>query len=146
MTEENTQQNPPSWFMPIAALALVWNLVGVIFFYMQVTTTDEMIAKLPEVEQAMYNELPIWYNIAFAFAVFGGALGCLMLLMKNKLACPLFYLSALGVIVQMFHSFVLSDAWDVYGPGGAIMPAMIIIIAFALVILVRKSRANGWIN
>ncbi|MDQ7050121.1 MAG: hypothetical protein Q9M92_11550 [Enterobacterales bacterium] len=140
------QQQAPKWFLPLVSLALVWNLMGVMAFYMQVTMTDEMIAKLSEIEQAMYNELPIWYTIAFAIAVFGGALGSLMLLLKNKLACPIFLLSFLAVLVQMFYSFVVSDAWDVYGPGGAIMPAMIVIIAIGLMLLSRKSRINGWIG
>jgi len=152
MTQENTAQgstgdisNSPTWFKVIAGLALVWNLMGVMAFFMQITMTEEMIAKLPEVEQIMYHSTPLWYTIAFAIAVFAGAIGCLMLLLKNKLACPLFFLSFLAVLVQMFHSFVLSDAWDVYGPGGAIMPAMIVLIAIGLMVFSRKSRRKGWI-
>jgi len=148
MVNQNTnlQQKAPTWFKVTAGLALVWNLMGVMAFFMRINLSEEMIAKLPEVEQAMYHSTPLWYIIAFAVSVFAGALGCLMLLLKNKLACPLFFLSFLAVLVQMFHSFVLSDAWDVYGPGGAIMPAMIVLIAIGLMVLSRKSRLNGWIG
>jgi hypothetical protein len=136
----------PKWFTIAAAFALVWNLMGVMAFVGQITMTPEMMAELPQAEQDLYSSIPLWATIAFACAVFGGALGSLALLMKKSLAQPLFILSLASVAVQMFHSFVISNSFEVFGPGGAIMPAMVIIIAIALVSLANKAKQNNWLR
>jgi len=142
----SNEKTIPKWFIPVAILAMVWNLMGVMAFISQVMMTPEMIAELPQAEQVFYTSLPLWATMAFACAVFGGAFGSLALLMKKMLAEPLLILSLVGVAVQMFHSFVISNSFEVFGPGGAIMPAMIVIIAIVLVRLTGKAKINGWLN
>ncbi|MCW8834501.1 MAG: hypothetical protein OQK09_15520 [Colwellia sp.] len=115
-------------------------------FIGQMMMTPEMMAELPKAEQELYASVPLWATIAFACAVFGGALGSLALLLKKSLAQPLLIVSLAGVTVQMFHSFVISNSFEVFGPGGAIMPVMVVIIAIALVRLADKAKTNGWLN
>ena len=147
-TQEQTQtkSTAPKWFIITAALAFIWNLMGVMAFISHMMITPEMIAELPQAEQDLYNSTPLWATIAFACAVFGGALGTLTLLLKKTMAEPLLLLSLVGVIIQMFHSFVISNSFEVYGPGGAIMPAMVVIIAIALLRLASKAKVNGWLS
>lgn len=150
-SQEQTQNSAnnviiPKWFNVVAILALVWNLMGVMAFIGQMMMTPEMIAELPQAEQALYAAVPLWASTAFACAVFGGALGSLALLMKKRLAEQLLILSLVGVVVQIFHSFAISNSFEVFGPGGAIMPAMVVIIAIALVRLARKAKTSHWLN
>ena len=56
MTE---QSETPRWFKVVVGLAFVWNLMGVAAFAWQVLITPEDIAKLPEIEQALYNNTPL---------------------------------------------------------------------------------------
>lgn len=136
----------PSWFIYVAFFALIWNVMGVIAFISQITMTAEMLAKLPQAEQDLYANIPLWATIAFALAVWGGLLGCIALMLKKSIACQLFVLSLIGVCVQMFHSFFISNSFDVFGPGGAIMPVMVIIIAIALVRFSFKAKNRQWLN
>ena len=136
----------PKWFKVAAILAFVWNLLGVMAFVGQMMMTPEMIAELPQAEQDLYATTPIWATVAFAFAVFAGALGSLALVLKKNMCYPLFVVSFVGVVVQMFHSFFISNSFDVYGPGGMIMPIMVIVIAFFLVRLAAKGINNKWFN
>jgi len=146
-TQENTRNTAiPKWFTIAAALTLLWNLMGVMAFVGQMTMTAEMMAELPQAEQEIYRSIPLWATIAFACAVFAGALGSIALLMKKSLAEPLLILSLAGVAIQMFHAFVISNSFEVFGPGGAIMPTMVAVIAIALVRLASKAKANGWLN
>jgi len=142
----SNEETIPKWFIPVAVLAMVWNLMGVMAFINQVMMTPEMIAELPQAEQVFYTSLPLWATIAFACAVFGGAFGSLALLMKKMLAEPLLILSLVGVAVQMFHSFVISNSFKVFGPDGAIMPAIVVVIAISLVRLVSKAKTKGWLS
>ena len=115
-------------------------------FVGQMMMTPEMIAELPQAEQDLYATTPIWATVAFAFAVFAGALGSLALVLKKNMCYPLFVVSFVGVVVQMFHSFFISNSFDVYGPGGMIMPIMVIVIAFFLVRFAAKGINNKWFN
>ncbi len=142
---ENSNK-PTGQFWAIAIIALIWNLLGVIMYIAQAYMTDEMLAALPTEEQALYAEIPAWATAAFATAVFGGALGSLLLLLKNKLSRFLFLVSFIGILIQMYHSFFVSHQLDVYGPGSAIMPIMVIIIGAFLIVYSRKATEKGWIS
>ena len=134
----------PVWFFVLAAVLLGWNLMGVMAYIMQVTMSPDVLAALPDAQRELYENTPKWATAAFAIAVNGGALGCLLLLMRSNLAGLLLQLSLAGVLVQMFHAFFISESYEVYGPGGSVMPVMVIVIAIFLVILAARAKANRW--
>ncbi len=136
----------PKWFMPVAIIAVIWNLMGVGAFFGEVFKSDEAIAALPELERALYESFPLWATIAFAIAVFGGAVGSIGLAMKKKWARPVLLASLIGIIIQMFYSLIIAKSTEVYGPGSVIMPIMVILIGVALVWLSRKADAAGWLS
>ena len=136
-TSENRQAPElvaiPKWFKAVAILAFVWNLLGVMAFVNQMSMTPEMLAELSQAEQDLYAATPVWAIAAFAVAVFAGALGSLALMLKKKICYRLLIASFAGVAIQMFHSFFISNSFEIYGPGSTIMPMMVIVIAFILV-------------
>ena len=48
------------------------------------------------------------------------------------------------MVVQMFHAFFMSNSFEVYGPGGLVMPVMVLVIAIYLVTLAAKAKAHRW--
>jgi uncharacterized protein with PQ loop repeat len=137
---------PTRWFWILGIAALIWNLFGVMAYIMQVTLSDEALAQLPADQRMLYETIPAWATAAFATAVFAGVLGCIALLLRKTWATPLFVLSLVGVLVQMFHAFFLTDSMAVNGPGSAAMPLLVIIIATGLVWYSRLATARGWLN
>lgn len=75
-----------------------------------------------------------------------GALGCIALAFKKAIALPILGISLVGVLVQMFHAFVIVNSFEVYGPGGAIMPIMVVVVAFYLVWLANNAKNKNWIT
>lgn len=142
----NAPTKPPTWFWIVSGLAFVWNLLGVIAYLNQVTMSPEDYQAMPEAERALMDSVPAWATAAFAFAVWGGAFGCLLLLLKKKVATPVLFLSFIGIVVQMYHSLFISNSIEVYGPGGMIMPVMVLIIGALLIWFSRKATANGWLS
>jgi hypothetical protein len=143
---ENSTNKPPVWFWIVSVVALIWNGMGVMAYLGQAYMSDDALAALPEAEQALYANVPAWATAAFAIAVWGGLLGCLALLLRKKWAKPVLLLSLIGIVVQMIYNLFLSEAMDVYGPGGAIMPIMVIVIGIFLVWFSKKSASEGWIS
>ncbi|MCB0457946.1 MAG: hypothetical protein R2776_07215 [Flavobacteriaceae bacterium] len=141
-----TTNKPPALFWVIAVIALIWNGMGAMAYIGQQMMTPEALEMLPEAERALYNDIPVWVTSAFAIAVWGGVLGAILMLLRKKLAKTIFLISLLGIIVQMIYNFFISGAMDVYGPGGMIMPVMVIIIGIFLVWYCTQATTKGWLK
>ena len=62
---------------------------------------------MPETYQPIIENRPVWATGAFALAVFGGALGCLLLLLKKPVAYYVFIASVIGAIVALIHTIAV---------------------------------------
>ncbi len=137
----NSSTKPPVWFWIVSVLALIWNGMGVMAYLARAYATDEMIAALPEEQQAEFLvEHPTWYTAAFAIAVFAGALGCIALLLRKKIAYILFVLSGLSAIIQHIYLFMNVDIPSM------VMPIMIIVVCLFLIWFSKNSISKGWIS
>lgn len=136
----------PRWFRPVAIAALVWNLLGCLAYLSDVTRTAADVAKMTAAQQALEAARTAWAVAATALAVWGGAAGCLGLILRKRWANPLLLISLLGVIVQDIGLFGLTDAGRQAGPAVIGLQGMVLVIAVALVGLGRKAGANGWLG
>ena len=143
---ENSTNKPPVWFWIVSVVALIWNSMGAMTSFGPAYLPDEVLAALPEAEQSLYTDFPAWATAAFAIAVWGGLLGSLALLLRKKWAKPVLLISLIGILVTMTYNLFMSQAMEVYGPGSAILPLMVIIIGIYLVWFSKKSIAKGWIS
>ena len=143
-----TSNKPNTGFWIIAVIALIWNIMGV-FAYLGQTLllTDELKAALPTEQIELINSSPSWLNIVFAIGVFSGLLGCIMLLIRRKLAVPLFAISLLMVLLQNFYGWFATNAAEVYGSlQGYIMPLIVIIISIFLYFYSKGAAQKGWLR
>jgi hypothetical protein len=131
---------PATSFWIVGAFALVWNLLGLVFYYSHVTMTPAALAGFTDAQQAFFSSTPVWATSAYAVAVTAGVLASLFLLLRKAWAAPLFVLSLVGIVVQNLNAFVFSNGLEVWGIEGAILPAIIIVIAIALVMFSRYAR------
>ncbi len=141
-----TTTKPATWFWVVSAIALVWNLMGVMAYIAQVTMSPEALQTLPENERILMESVPMWVTSAFAIAVWGSTLGSILLLLRKKIATPVLILSFVGILVQMYYNLFMSKSMEVYGPGGLAMPIMVLLFGAFLIWFSRKSTGNGWIN
>ncbi len=143
--DSSLNSSPPAWFWVVSIVALVWNLIGLAAFVMQVLMTEEAIAALPEEQQPLYESIPVWATLAFAVATIGGTLGCVGLLKRKAWSFPVFVLSVLGVLVQVGRIFLLTDALGILGPQAVVMPLMVIVIGIALIVYSKSAISKGWL-
>ena len=129
-----------------AWLMVLWNGIGVAAFFSQLMMTPEMIAQLPEAQQAAYRDIPVWSYSAYALAVFGGLTGSILLALGKKLAFPVLVLSLAGVIVQQYYNFVVIDAISIMGWGIVVMPVIVTSIALLLVLISQRGVRAGWLH
>ncbi len=146
MTQDNDNSKispkPPLWFWAVSALALLWNLMGVWQYIWQTTATSEDLAKVYNATQLdMINAQPAWYTGVFALAVFGGALGCLLLLLRKKIALWPLLLSLICVIIQNIYFATAGVYAHIHG-GEWVMTLLIPLVAILLVWLARHMSAK----
>lgn len=135
----------PAWFMPVAIVALLWNLLGCFAFASDLMLTPADVAKMSAEQQALYAARPAWAVAATAVAVIGGALGCIGLILRKRWALPLFVLSLVGVIAQDIGLFVLTDGAKLAGTVAVVLQGVVLLVAIGLVLLARRAIRNSWI-
>lgn len=144
---EKPIDKPPMSFWVIGGVLLFWNLVGLLFYYMQVTMPPEVVAQnFSEAQQAFLNNTPRWATSAYAIAVTTGVLASALLLLRRSVAFMLFVVSFAGVLVQDFEAFVLSDGLGVWGSRALVLPSVVIVIGVFAIIYSRNAQTKGWIR
>jgi hypothetical protein len=92
-------------FWIAAAIGLIWNLMGCMNYVMQMNPDN--VARMPDVYQLIINGRPAWATAAFAIAVFGGAVGCILLLLRRRVAVQVLILSLGAIVVTVIHTTML---------------------------------------
>ena len=135
----------PKWFLAVAFVALLWNLLGCMAFFADLQLSSQDVAKLTPAQQALYNARAGWAIAATALAVLGGAAGCIGLLLRKKWAFILLSLSLVGVLVQDFGLFVLVDGAALAGTVAVVLQSLVLAIAVGLILLSRLATTRGWL-
>lgn len=148
MTDESggtgTGAAPTFAFWIIAAVALVWNLIGLFTYYTMVSASPETLAQAYTPEQfAVLDATPAWAWAANAVAVTAGVVGSILLLLRMSLAVPLFIISLVALIVQDVYVFGMSDSMAVFGTQPLIIQGIVFLIALFLVGYARTQRIRG---
>lgn len=138
-------EQAPKWFVPVAIAALLWNLLGCFAYLSDAMLTADDLAKMTAAQQALYAARPAWSVGATAVAVWGGAAGCLGLIMRKRWATPLLTASLGGVILQDISLLMLSGAMAETGATVLALQGLVLLVAVGLVLLARKAVARGWL-
>ncbi len=128
-------------FWIISVVTLIFNVMGVTNYFAQMNA--DSLASFPETYRPIIEGRPAWATAAFAVAVFGGSLGCLLLLLKKSAAFYVLIASLLGVIVTMMHIFGVAgfSSFEIWI--GVLM--QLVVMAF-LIWYSKQAESKGWIN
>jgi hypothetical protein len=134
---------PPVSFYVTGSLFLVWNLIGLMLYYQQMTLSPEALASMGAEMVAFMEATPVWANSGYAIAVNAGVIASIALLLKKSWAFPMYLLSFAGVLVQDLDAFVLRDVVAVWGSGALYVPSAVIVIC-VIEIWYSRSVANRY--
>jgi len=110
-------------------------------------TNPEFVAALPETHRAIIEGRPAWATGGFAIGVFGGALGCFLLLFRKSASLYVFIASLIGVIVTMIHTVNVASSKIDFSPAEIIVMILLPLIVAAILIWYTKLvMSKHWIN
>ncbi|OFX06181.1 MAG: hypothetical protein A3E78_14845 [Alphaproteobacteria bacterium RIFCSPHIGHO2_12_FULL_63_12] len=90
----------------VGVLGALWNSFGCFDYFMTMTKGDEWMtsAGMTPEQIAFMHEAPAWMNAVWAIGVWGALLGSILLLLRNKLAVPVFGASLVAYVISVIHT------------------------------------------
>ena len=79
----------------------------------------------------------------WALAVWGSVLGSILLLLRKRLAAPVFLASFVSMVINAIYNFGFSGGMEVMGSTGLIFTVVIFFVALGLWLYSRAMQARG---
>ena len=145
----DTKTKPNKSFLIIGILALLWNIMGLFQFIMAAFMQDTMLETYSETYTPQQMELflntPNWYYVVFGICTITGVLASIALLLKKKIAVPLFLVSLVTVLVIQGFWMLGTQAIELLGTEAIIMPMLVIVTSIFLYFYCKGARQNNWL-
>lgn len=93
---ETTETRAHWSFWVISVFMLAWYAMGSANFIVQMNS--DAISSYRDSEQAIVMGRPLWATVGFALSVFGGAIGCVLLMLRKHVAFYFFVASLIGTL------------------------------------------------
>jgi len=127
-------------FWVLGAVGLIFNLMGCMNYLSQMNA--ENIASMPAAYRAIVESRPAWGTGAFAIAVFGGSIGCILLLLRKSVAVYLFIVALAAAVVAQIPFLGMAEfpveAWIGWS-------SQLVVGAF-LIWYSKHTERKGWIS
>ncbi len=139
-----TESKTPWHIWAVGLISLLWNAMGAMDFTMSNLQTESYMAQLNEAQAAFFTGFPLWVTLSWGIAVFGAVLGSVLILLRKKLAVPVFLVALAALLVTSLHNFVLSEVKisDIAGTGAMIFTLVIFLVA-VLLLLYSKAQSKA---
>ena len=131
------------WYMPAAVASLLFMALGCIIYLMHVLADP---AALPLDQRAAYEAEPMWVTAAYAVAVWVGAVGAAMLVMRRKLAEPLLMVSLAAVLVWLAGLLVVTGLRENMSANDLLVAIIVTALTWTIFWFGRHSRMRGWLR
>lgn len=136
----------PKWLTPLAVIAILWNLLGVMAYVSDMMLTADDVARMEPGMRGLYESRTWWSTSATAVAVWGGTAGSVGLLLRKAWARPLFIGSLIGLLVQDIGMLRTPDFLRIAGPPVLLLQAMVLCVAVGLMLLSQVATTRGWLG
>jgi len=128
----------------IGILGGLWSSMGVISFMLTQTKVEAVMSRFPPQQRAYFESFPWWAVAFWAIGVFGGVIGCLLLLLKNRLAFHVLLASVIGAFVSNLGGLFLLGGMEVMRETGGLGLTLVpIFFAAALAYYARVMSKRG---
>ena len=128
----------------IGIIGGLWSSIGVVSFMLTQMSVEAVMSRFPPQQRAYFESFPLWAVAFWAIGVFGGVIGCVLLLLRKRLALPVLLASVTGAIVANLGGLFLLGGLEVMREtGGLGFTALPIIFAAFLAYYARSMSQKG---
>ena len=142
--QETTTPGRPWHLWVTGIIGGLWSVMGVVSFMLTQMNVEAVMSQFPPQQRAYFESFPLWAVAFWALGVFAGVVGCLLLLVKNRLAFHVLLASAIGAIVSNLGGVLLLGGMEVMREtGGLGFTAIPIIFGAFLAYYARAMSQKG---
>ena len=125
MTEMTSKTPWHLWL--VGVIAVLFNAIGAFDYVMSMTQGASYMAKagMTPAQIAHYQEMPTWMTADWAIGVWGAILGSVLILLRRKLAVPVFAVSLAAFLISLIYTYVLTDGGEIMGGQMAMVSVLI---------------------
>ena len=98
----------------------LWSSIGVLSFMLTQMNVEAVMSRFPPQQREYFESFPLWAVAFWAIGVLGGMIGCLLLLLKKRLAFHVLLASVIGAIVSNLGGLFLLGGMEVMGGTSAL--------------------------
>ena len=99
----------------IGIIGGLWSSLGVFSFMLTQMRVEAVMSRFPPPQREYFESFPLWAVAFWAIGVFAGVIGCLLLLLENRLAFLVLLASVIGAIVGNLGGLFLLGGMEVMG-------------------------------
>lgn len=127
-TADAPRASTPWHLWLVGVLSILWNSYGCYDYWMSNTGGDAYFKQvgMTDAQIAYFHDMPVWMTGVWAIGVWGALAGSLLLLLRMKLAYPVFAASLAGFLLSLVYSYLIARAPDAWGPQAMAMNAVIL--------------------
>jgi hypothetical protein len=142
--QRTTTPGRPWHLWLIGIIGGLWSAMGVLSFMLTQMNVEAVMSRFPPQQREYFESFPLWAVAFWAIAVFGGVIGCLLLLLKNRLAFHLLLASLIGAIVSNLGGLFLLGGIQVMRETDALGFTLIpVVVAAFLAYYARAMSKRG---
>ena len=143
MDDRYAPQPLARWYMAAAVASLLFMLLGCAVYLIDVAANP---ADLPLDKRAALEAQPLWVVAANAIAVWAGALGALMLVLRRRVAESLLLVSLIAVLAWLAGLLLVPRLRDALGTDDIAVAIVVSLIVWTIYWFARHSRQRGWLK
>ncbi len=143
----STENRVPVWFWIVTTLLLLWEAMGCYACVSQIRFGAAAMGPVDDWSLKYYAALPPWYNGVYAVGTFGGLVGGLMLLLRQRRAPLAFWISFAAVVVMFGYAFAATDLVAHKGLGQVLpFPLFIAAVGALSIWFAGFAAKKGWLG
>jgi hypothetical protein len=98
----------------------LWGSISVLSFILTQMNVEAVMSRFPPQQREYFESFPLWAVAFWALGVFGGVIGSVLLLLKNRLAYRVLLASVIGAAVSNLGGLFLLGGMEVMGGTSAL--------------------------
>ena len=133
----------PGHFWAVGLVALLWNLIGALDYTATQLRIESYMGQFTPEQLEYFYGFPSWAVACWAIAVWGSLLGSILMLLRQRLAVPVFGIAIVAMALTTVQNYLLSEGLRIMGSGAAVFSAVIWFIALFLFFYSRAMATRG---
>ena len=119
----------------VGVIAVLFNGIGAFDYVMSMAQGASYMASagMTPAQIAHHEQMPVWMVAVWTIGVWGAMLGSVLILLRNRLAFPVFAVSLAAFLINLVYTYVLTDGGEIMGR--PMVVASVVITALLLVFM-----------